>query len=154
VRHFLSRHIAQQSFRLLRCTFGWFRGAGTHGLPQAPCWRVDGTALASTATLGYSEIGMIGKNKTRWDWVRVLVLSLTALFVLFVAQGLSHSHANGRADAACQVCQAAHIGSAPKVLTPSLSSPLIATGYVQPFIVAIHEELFSHGSPSRAPPTA
>lgn len=97
---------------------------------------------------------MIGKLKTRPSVVRVLALSLAALFVLLVAQGLSHSHAKGQNEATCQVCQAAHIGSAPKALTPSLFSPLLATGYVQPFVVTIHQEFFFHDSPSRAPPTA
>ena len=97
---------------------------------------------------------MVGKSKTRHGQVRVVALILAVLFVVFVAQGLSHSHPSGRADAACQVCQAAHISSAPKSLTPSPFSPLVATGYVQPFIVTIHQELFFHDSPSRAPPTA
>jgi hypothetical protein len=103
---------------------------------------------------GSLEIEMVGKHKKRLDLVRVLVLSLAVLFVLFAAQGLSHSHPSGRADAACQVCQAVHIGSAPKTVTSLLFSPLVATGYVQPFIVTIHQELFFHDSPSRAPPTA
>src|SRR5450755_633423 len=99
---------------------------------------------------------MVSKFKKSRGHVRAVALTLAVLFVfiVFVSQGLSHSHPSGRADAACQVCQAAHIGSAPKSLTPSLFSPLVATGYVQPFIVTIHQELFSHDSPSRAPPTA
>jgi hypothetical protein len=97
---------------------------------------------------------MAGKHNARLDWVRVLALSLVVLFVLFAAQAPIHSHAKGQNEAACQVCQAAHIGSAPKALTPSLFSPLLAIGYVQPFVVTIHQELFFHDAPSRAPPTA
>jgi hypothetical protein len=97
---------------------------------------------------------MLGKHKTRLALVRVLALSLAVLFVLFVGQALNHSHARGQNEAACQVCQAAHIGSGPKALTPSLFSPLLAIGYVQPFIVTIHQEFFFHDAPSRAPPTA
>ena len=97
---------------------------------------------------------MADKYKTRSDWVGVLALSLAVLFVLFVAQALDHSHAKGQNEAACQVCQAAHIGAGPKALTPSLFSPLLAIGYVQPFVVTIHQEFFFHDAPSRAPPTA
>jgi hypothetical protein len=97
---------------------------------------------------------MAGKYKTRPDLVRVLALSVVVLFVLFVAQALDHSHTKGQNEAACQVCQAAHIGSGPRALTPSLFSPLLAIGYVQLFVVTIHQEFFFHDAPSRAPPTA
>jgi hypothetical protein len=96
---------------------------------------------------------MVGKHNERLNLARVLALALAVLFVLFVGQALSHSHAKGQSEAACQVCQAAHIGSAPKALAPSLFSPLLAIGYVQPFVVTIHQEFFFHDSPSRAPPT-
>jgi len=93
-------------------------------------------------------------HKARSDRVRVFVLILAVLSVLFVAQALTHTHAKGQNEAACQICQAAHLGSAPAAGTVSLVSPLLATDYVQPVLVAIHEELFFHDSPSRAPPTA
>jgi hypothetical protein len=97
---------------------------------------------------------MIGKLKTRPGMVRLLALSLAVLFVLFLGQAVSHSHVKGQNEATCQVCQAAHIGSAPKALISSLFSPLVATGYVQPFVATIHQEFFFHDSPSRAPPAA
>jgi hypothetical protein len=76
------------------------------------------------------------------------------LSLLFVAQALNHSHAKGQNEAACHICQAAHIGAAPKTVAPTLFSPLLAIGFVRPFVVTIHQELFSHDSPSRAPPSA
>ena len=97
---------------------------------------------------------MVGKQNTRLDWARVLALSMAVLFVLFVGQALNHSHARGQNEAACQVCQAAHIGSGPKALTPSLFSPLLAIGYVQLFVATIHQEFFFHDAHSRAPPSA
>jgi hypothetical protein len=39
-------------------------------------------------------------------------------------------------------------------VAPTLFSPLLAIGFVRPFVVTIHQELFSHDSPSRAPPSA
>jgi hypothetical protein len=101
-----------------------------------------------------SQIKMLGRHNTGHNSVRVLALALAVLFVLFAAQALTHSHADGQNEAACQLCQAAHLGSAPTAGTASLVSPLLATGYVQPFIITIHQEFFFHDSPSRAPPSA
>jgi hypothetical protein len=85
--------------------------------------------------------------------VRVFALTLAVLFVLFVGLAVSHSHAKGQIEGACQICQAAHVGSAPAAGTTSLVSPLLETGYIQPLILTIHQEFFFHDSPSRAPPT-
>ncbi len=101
-----------------------------------------------------SRIDMLGRHNSRGNSVRVLALTLAVLFALFAAQALIHSHVEGQNEAACQLCQAAHLGSAPTAGTASLVSPLLATEYVQPFIVTIHQELFFHDSPSRAPPSA
>jgi hypothetical protein len=97
---------------------------------------------------------MGGRHKPRSNWVRVFALTVAVLSVLFVAQALTHSHAKGQNEAACQICQAAHVGSAPTAGIASLVSPLLATEYVQPFVVTIRQEFFFHDSPSRAPPTA
>jgi Protein of unknown function (DUF2946) len=96
---------------------------------------------------------MVCKHNMRHILVRVLALTLVALFVVFGAQSLSHSHANGQDEAACQVCKAAHVGSAPAIVPLSVFTPLQASGYVQPFAVMFYEEFFFHDSPSRAPPT-
>jgi hypothetical protein len=97
---------------------------------------------------------MAGTHKTANRLARVLAFTLAVLFVAFCTQALSHSHTNRQDEAACQVCQAAHIGPAPASVTPSLLTPLVATGYVQPFVLAFHQEFFFHDSPSRAPPSA
>jgi len=96
---------------------------------------------------------MAGRYKTAPNSARALALATAILFVLFAAQALTHSHADGQNEAACQLCQAAHLGSAPTAGIASLVNPLLATGYVQPFVVTIHQELFFHDSPSRAPPS-
>jgi len=97
---------------------------------------------------------MVGRHKKGHDLARVLAITLALLFAVFYVQSLSHSHANGLDEAACQLCQAAHIGSAPASIAPLLFTPLLTTGYVQPFVLAFHQELFFHDSPSRAPPSA
>ena len=86
--------------------------------------------------------------------LRVAALSLTVAFALFVAQAAVHTHDAGQNEAACQVCQAGHLG--PLVQAESLlaHAPLTATGYIEPFVAAFHEEPFFHDSPSRAPPAA
>jgi len=100
------------------------------------------------------RIEMVGKHKTKHDLARGLALTLAVLFVVFCVQALSHSHANGQNEAACQLCQAAHIGPAQACVTPSLVTPFLTAGYVQPFVLAFHQDLFFHDSPSRAPPSA
>ena len=97
---------------------------------------------------------MVGKHNQRLNLARVLALALAVLFVLFSAQAQGHSHEKGQNEATCQVCQAAHIGSAPASVGLSLFTPLSAGGYVEPFVVAFHQELFFHDCPSRAPPAA
>ena len=91
---------------------------------------------------------------TRSRLARALALSLALVFVFFVAQVASHTHENGQNEAACQVCQAAHLGPVTQTAVLLLHAPLLATGYVQPFLSAFHEELFFLDSPSRAPPAA
>jgi hypothetical protein len=97
---------------------------------------------------------MDGKHHSKNSWVRVLALALAVFSVLVVAQVLSHTHAKGQNEATCQVCQAAQLGSASTGQVSSLVGPLLATGYVPPFVVTIHQEFFFHDSPSRAPPSA
>jgi Zn-dependent protease with chaperone function len=100
------------------------------------------------------RIEMGDKHKAKHGLLRMLAFALAVLFVVFSAQAMGHSHEKGQNEATCQVCQAAHIGSAPAPVTPSLFIPLSATEYIAPFLVTFHQELFSHDSPSRAPPTA
>src|SRR5215472_17705502 len=97
---------------------------------------------------------MVDRPKTRGRLPKLLAFSLAVLFLLFVFQAASHLHANGQGEATCQVCQAAHLGPAPQAAMLLLQAPLQLAGYAQPFLVAFHEELFFHDSPSRAPPSA
>lgn len=97
---------------------------------------------------------MVREPKTRGKVARLLAFSLAVAFVVFVSQVASHSHAKGQNEATCQVCQAAHLAPVPAAGIPLVVAPFVATGYVQPFLLALHEELFFHDSPSRAPPSA
>jgi hypothetical protein len=97
---------------------------------------------------------MTDRLNTRGRLARLFAFSLALLFLVFVAQAASHSHEKGQNEAACQVCQAAHLGPVAQVGILLLHAPLAATGYVQPFLSSFHEEFFFHDSPSRAPPAA
>ena len=97
---------------------------------------------------------MVERPLARGKLARLLAFSLAVLFVVFVSQAASHLHEKGQNEATCQICQAAHVAPAPAAGILLLHAPLVATGYVQPLFSALHEELFFHDSPSRAPPSA
>jgi DUF2946 family protein len=97
---------------------------------------------------------MVDRPNTRRSLARLLAFSLALLFLVFIAQAASHSHEKGQNEAACQVCQAAHLGPVAQAGILLLHAPLTAAGYVQPFLSTFHEEFFFHDSPSRAPPAA
>lgn len=97
---------------------------------------------------------MVDGAKIRGNLSRLLAFSLALVFLVFISQVASHSHAKGQNEATCQVCQAAHLGPVPQTGILLAHAPLLSTGYVQPFLSALHEELFFHDSPSRAPPAA
>src|ERR1700688_3004746 len=92
------------------------------------------------------RIVMAGERNSRHNLVRVLALSMAVVFVFFVAQVLFHTHARGQNEATCQVCQAAHLGTTSTSRITSLVGPILAGGYVQPFVVVIHREVFFHDS--------
>ena len=96
---------------------------------------------------------MASRGKPIGNRTRVLTLFLAVLFVVFLTQVTAHIHEKGQSETTCQVCQAVHLGS----ILPSGTLPLSVTpqavGYVEPFVVAYHDEFFFHDSPSRAPPS-
>lgn len=96
---------------------------------------------------------MVRKHKMRHGLVRMFALTLAVLLVVVLGHALAHSHAKAENEVTCHLCQAAHLGTAPTVAVDLLSSPLLTTGYVQPFVVTFHQELSFHDSPSRAPPS-
>jgi hypothetical protein len=97
---------------------------------------------------------MMDRPNIRGRLARLLAFSLALLFLVFIAQAASHSHEKGQNEAACQVCQAAHLGPVAQAGILLLQAPLLSTGYVQPFLSALHDELFFHDSRPRAPPSA
>jgi hypothetical protein len=94
------------------------------------------------------------EHNTRRGLTRGFVLTLAVLSVLLLTQALTHSHEKEQTEAACHICQAAHFGAAPTAGVELPSIPLLAAGYFQPFVAALHQELFFHDCPFRAPPIA
>lgn len=77
-----------------------------------------------------------------------------ALFALaYLLQVVPHSHANHHDEAACRLCQVAHLGVTPAVSVPFFSVPFISFGVIATFTAAALPEFFFEHSPSRAPPS-
>jgi membrane associated rhomboid family serine protease len=87
-------------------------------------------------------------------FARTLALAIACCIVVFLIQVVIHDHENGQNEASCRVCHAAHIGAAPAVSALLLAAPLLPSGSIRELAVQFHKDLFSHDSPSRAPPIA
>jgi hypothetical protein len=87
-------------------------------------------------------------------FARTLALAIACCIVVFLIQVVIHDHESGQNETACRVCHAAHMGAAPAVNAPLLAAPLLPSGSVREIAVQFDKDLFSHDSPSRAPPMA
>jgi hypothetical protein len=68
-------------------------------------------------------------------------------------QVVAHAHANGQDEAACRLCQVAHLGVTPAVSALALSVPFVEFGSVPSFAGAAASESCSWHSSSRGPPS-
>jgi hypothetical protein len=89
-------------------------------------------------------------DRRRATSVIVLLALLSFFFVLQVAP---HSHADGHDEAACRICQIAHIGVAPAVSAVLLHPVLFYFGEILAPRSLHFIDSFSPDSPSRAPPS-
>jgi hypothetical protein len=81
-----------------------------------------------------------------------LAFALALLSLLFLLQVTPHGHANGQDEAACRLCQAAHLGVIPTVSEIISSIPLVPVSEVAAAELSVATESFvSHSNP-RAPP--
>ena len=93
--------------------------------------------------------------KPKWSqFATGLAIALAMASLLFLLQVTSHGHANGQDEAACRLCQAAHIGVTPALAAMTLSAPLVEFGVV--FLQAAETalETATDNTPSRAPPSS
>ncbi len=93
-------------------------------------------------------------DSVRQNRRRVLAFGLSLLVVLFVLQAGPHTHPYAQDETACQLCQAAHTGIYPAVVGPTLPTPRLTIGKVQPLVFALRDAPFLLDCPSRAPPSA
>jgi hypothetical protein len=82
-----------------------------------------------------------------------VIVSLALLSFFFLLQVAPHSHADGHDDAACRICQIAHIGVAPTVSTVLLNPVILYFGEILSPRRLHFIDSFSADSPSRAPPS-
>ena len=85
---------------------------------------------------------------------RVLAFALCAFTVFFVVVSTSHNHSEIKGDAACRICQIAHISVPAALLAGGLPAPLIQWSAVPGDIRYLHSALFFSSASSRAPPAA
>jgi hypothetical protein len=82
-----------------------------------------------------------------------VIFSLALLSFFFLLQVAPHSHADGHDEAACRICQIAHIGVAPAVSAVLLHPVLLYFGEIHAPRSIHFVDSFSADSPSRAPPS-
>lgn len=93
-------------------------------------------------------------HPSRRRLARVVVLALALASLVFLLQVTAHQHTNGQEEAACLLCQAAHISVTPAVSAIELSVPFIPIDQVAPARIGSALDSFYHHSDPRAPPAA
>jgi hypothetical protein len=82
-----------------------------------------------------------------------LAFSLALFSLLFLIQIVPHAHADHHDEAACRICQVAHLGVTPAVSAIRFSVPFVAFGRVAPAAILASSQNCSSHSSSRAPPS-
>jgi hypothetical protein len=91
-------------------------------------------------------------QRSEGGWARSIAVALALLSLIFLLQVTPHEHANGQDEAACRLCQVAHISAIPALSGIVFSVPLVPVGEVAaPRVLAATESFFIHADP-RAPP--
>ncbi|MGB9422259.1 MAG: DUF2946 family protein [Candidatus Acidiferrum sp.] len=83
-----------------------------------------------------------------------MALALASLCLVFLLQVTPHEHTSSHDEAACGLCQAAHVSATPVASGIVLSTPLVPVGEAPIPQVASTLESFIHHSDPRGPPTA
>ena len=91
-------------------------------------------------------------NPLRGRFAKSAAFGLVCLLLVFLLQVVPHGHANGQEEAACRICQVAHLGVALAVAVVALNVPLATLGTVAALTIAARTQTFFAHSPSRAPP--
>jgi hypothetical protein len=90
----------------------------------------------------------------KWNRLsRGLALALAMVSLFLLLQLTAHGHKNGQDEAACLLCQVAHIGVTPALAAIVLSAPIMEFRAVSLQTVGAAPEAAADNSPSRAPPS-
>jgi len=111
------------------------------------------TPWAQVASI-WSKAGMAWQMQKRGGHgAKSIAIVLTLLSLAFLLQATPHEHANGQDEAACRLCQVAHVSAIPAVSGLVLNVPLVPVGEVAvPRVLSAIESFSLHSDP-RAPPT-
>ncbi len=82
-----------------------------------------------------------------------LACALAVLALVFLLQVTPHGHSNGQDEAACRLCQAAHISVTPALSGIVLSVPLVPVGEIAAPLVGPASETYLAPFDSRGPPS-
>ena len=161
---FLERTIERDSPGLVRC---WLREAiyrhdagNRFVVAQLPLLDNNGGVFSgSSRPIGLGEClfaestsRAVGFRPSRRRLAAPVIISLALLSFFFLLQVAPHSHADGHDEAACRICQVAHIGVAPTVSAVPLNPVLVYFGEIVGPPCLHFADSFSAQSPSRAPP--
>jgi len=83
---------------------------------------------------------------------KAIAIALALLSLIFLLQVTPHEHANGQDEAACRLCQAAHVSVIPAVSGIAFSVPLVPVGEVAAPRVPFTSESFPLHADPRGPP--
>jgi len=89
---------------------------------------------------------------TRQRLAKSFAFALALLSLIFLLQVIPHGHANGHDEAACGLCQIAHVSVTPAVSGIILHVPLVPVGEASTPVFRSSLESFFHHSDPRAPP--
>ena len=93
-------------------------------------------------------------SRPEWRMGRPIAFAIALLCFVFLLQVAPHGHANGQDEAACLICQAAHVGATPAVSAIVFTVPLAAAGEAfLPYVGTATDSLLCHSDP-RAPPVS
>jgi hypothetical protein len=95
---------------------------------------------------------VLGQKHRRPPLAKFLALALSLLSLVFLLQVTPHGHANGQDEAACRLCQAAHLSVIPTVSAIASSVPLVPISEVATVDLKADPQSFSRHSDPRAPP--
>ena len=106
-------------------------------------------------SLGWTRVADPNSRKcARANAVTLLAFALCLFTIFFVVGSTSHIHSNGQEDAACRLCQAAHVGISAPMVAQVLPVPLVERAELFAPVQSVQFERFLSSASPRAPPFA